>query len=196
MLVYETDFPLAWASNDTEFTFYLNTLIERGLITVDKRLSTGEACLTGKGWDHIEDRTRHPVVSNQGFIAMSFDKSLEPLWLDAIAPAIKTNGYRPYRVDKAPHIERIDAKIISEIRKSRFLVADVTGQRPGVYYEAGFAEGLGIPVVWCVREDELAKIHFDTRQFRHVVWKQSADLREQLSEMIGAVIGPGPEPKP
>ena len=93
LLVYETDFPLAWASNGIEFTFYLDTLIERGLMTVDKRLSTGSACLTGKGWDHIEDRTRHPVVSNQGFIVMSFDKSLEPVWLDAIAPAIEANGY-------------------------------------------------------------------------------------------------------
>ncbi len=195
LMVYEIDFPLAWARNATELMFYLDNLHERGLIDMDKNLSTSSAYLTGKGWDHIEDRTRHPAVSNQGFIAMSFDEGLKAAWLDGIAPAIAANGYVPYRVDKRPHLDRIDAKIISEIRKSRFLVADVTLQRPGVYYEAGFAQGLGIPVIWCVREDEKDLVHFDTRQFSHSRWKETEDLKQQLTEVIGAVIGPGPETK-
>ncbi|MGH8544147.1 MAG: hypothetical protein ACREX3_11070, partial [Gammaproteobacteria bacterium] len=86
---------------------------------------------------------------------------------NGIAPAIAANGYKPYRVDSERHLDRIDAKIIAEIKTSRLLVADVTQQRQGVYYEAGYTQGLGLPVIWCVREDELGNVHFDTRQYSH-----------------------------
>ena len=80
-------------------------------------------------------------------------------------------------------------KIIAEIRQSRFLIADVTQQKAGVYYEAGFAHGLGIPVIWCVREDELNNVHFDTRQYNHILWNSEKDLREKLETFIIATIG-------
>ena len=55
------------------------------------------------------------------------------------------------RIDQKEHLNRIDDEIIAEIRRTRFLVADCTqgetGPRGGVYYEAGFAHGLKIPVV-------------------------------------------------
>lgn len=82
-------------------------------------------------------------------------------------------------------------KIITEIKNSRFLVADVTQQRPGVYFEAGYALGLGIPVFWCVREDDLKNVHFDTRQYNHIVWKDENHLAEQLYFYVSAVIGKG-----
>ena len=120
---------------------------------------------------------------------MSFDEGLRSVYDNAIAPAIKSTGYRPYRVDAIPHLERIDVKIIAEIRQSRFLVADVTQQKAGVYYEAGFAHGLGIPVIWCVRKDDLDNVHFDTRQYNHVLWDTENELREQLENFILATIG-------
>src|SRR5262249_39657567 len=96
---------------------------------------------------------------------------------------------------------KIDDEIIAEIRRSRFLVADFTCEllehegktfalpRGGVYYEAGFAQGLGIPVIWTVRSDCIDHVHFDTRQYSHVVWDDRADLRTKLRTRIGAVIG-------
>ncbi len=44
-------------------------------------------------------------------------------------------GYKAYRVDSKPHSDRIDAKIITEIKNSRFLFADVTEQKQGVYFK-------------------------------------------------------------
>lgn len=52
------------------------------------------------------------------------------------------------------------------IRSCRFLVADAFGERTAVYYEAGFAGGLGKLVIWTCQKDELAKVSFDTRQYR------------------------------
>lgn len=64
--------------------------------------------------------------------------------------------------------------------------------RGGVYYEAGFAQGLGIAVIWMVRQDHIDNVHFDTRQFNHITWPDAADLREKLKNRIGAVLGDGP----
>lgn len=64
--------------------------------------------------------------------------------------------------------------------------------RGGVYYEAGFAGGLGIPVIWTVAKDSLDDVHFDTRQYNHIVWDAPETLRKLLAARIGAVIGDGP----
>ena len=60
----------------------------------------------------------------------------------------------------------------ARIKRSRFLVADVTGGRQGVYFEGGFAKGLGLPVIWTCShgtDAELKKwMHFDTRQYNHI----------------------------
>ena len=78
---------------------------------------------------------------------------------------------------------------MTEIKNSRFVVADVTDQRPGVYFEAGYAMGLGLPVIWSVREDDLQKVHFDTRQYNHIVWRAAVDFVQQLYNRVSAVIG-------
>ena len=122
---------------------------------------------------------------------MWFSNDFLEAWKGGFAPAIASAGYEPYRVDQEPHIDRIDAKIVAEIRNSRFLVADVTGHRQGVYFEAGYATGLGRPVIWTVRKDDLENVHFDTRQYNHVVWEEPEDLSEQLFDLIRAVIGVG-----
>jgi len=67
-------------------------------------------------------------------------------------------------------------------------VADFTGSRGGVYFEAGFALGLGIPVIWSCRKNDVKKVHFDTRQYNHIVWNDSSDLYRQLRDRIEATI--------
>jgi hypothetical protein len=91
-----------------------------------------------------------------------------------------------------------DDEIISQIRKSRFLVADFTGHRGGVYFEARFAMGLGMPVFWTCRKDDLPHLHFDIRQYNCIDWADPADLAVRLRRRIEAVIGAGPisVPKP
>lgn len=48
---------------------------------------------------------------------------------------------------------------------------------------------MGKPVIWTVREDHKDELHFDTRQFPHLVWKDSADLAAQLEHFIAGAIG-------
>ena len=109
---------------------------------------------------------------------------------------MRASGFRPLRIDRKEHVNKIDDEIIAEIRRSRFLVADFTchpgSPRGGVYFEAGFALALGKPVIWTCRNDLIEHVHFDTRQFNHIVWASAEDLAERLRNRIGAVIGQGP----
>lgn len=77
----------------------------------------------------------------------------------------------------------------SEIKNSKFMVADVTEQQQGVYFEAGYALGLSIPVLWSCRKDDLKNVHFDTRQYNHILWENENDLKDQLFHFICAIIG-------
>ncbi len=192
VVMTKEDYPLAWAKNADELNFLLKALAERKLISLhEDRLKVGivQTTILPDGWDYIDKYSSRPVIADRAFIAMSFDKKLEPVWERGIKPAIKRAGYKPYRIDKEPHIDRIDAKIIADIRDSLFVVADVTQQKQGVYFEAGFALALNRPVIWCVNKKHLKKVHFDTRQFNHIVWETPEDLQEQLYNVICAIIG-------
>lgn len=195
VLIPEHEVSLAWAQNEEEFEYYIKSLMDRGLIEIpnagNRTLSDPlyPMVITAAGWEHLEKDETNLASKTQGFVAMSFDNALLPVYENAIAPAIEATGYRPYRVDSKPHLERIDAKIIAEIKNSRFIVADVTQQKAGVYYEAGFAHGLGIPVIWCVRHDDLDNVHFDTRQYNHILWETEDELKEKLQDVILATIG-------
>jgi len=110
-------------------------------------------------------------------------------YTEGIYAALKADCHLdPCRLDREEHNDRIDDRIMLEIRRAQFTVADVTRQRPGVYFEAGFAIGLGRPVIWTCREDDLENVHFDTRQYNHVVWSSPADLREKLATRVRATI--------
>lgn len=158
-----------------------------------------EAVITPKGHAHIADLEGRRADSKQAFIAMWFHESMNEVY-DAIADAVRGAGYQPLRIDRTEHNNKIDDEIIAEIRRSRFLVADFThgteGMRGGVYYEAGFARGMGLEVISTCRNDLLTdqKIHFDTRQYNHIGWTKGdlAKFKSAVSNRIAATIGDGP----
>lgn len=154
---------------------------------------------TVAGWRELDNLKRPQADSTQAFVAMWFNELTTEAYTKGIEPALNATGYKPIRIDKKEHNNKIDDEIIAEIRRSRFLIADFTCEpknvRGGVYYEAGFAQGLGIPVIWTCKDTSLNDLHFDTRQYSHIVWKAPADLLVQLKNRIGATIGDGPLPK-
>lgn len=196
-LSWENDYPLAYCQNESEFQFYLTYLKDKGL-TKDPaaRHDSWYGYITVDGWRAIESYKASNAESDKVFVAMWFDDQTNEAYNNGISKAIEDDcGYKSIRIDKKEYIGKIDDEIIAEIRESRFIVADFTGQRQGVYYEAGFAEGLGLPVVWTCRKDHVEDLHFDTRQQNHIVWEYSEELREKLSNKIRAVIGFGPHKK-
>lgn len=136
----------------------------------------------------LKRRFTKNVFSRDCFVAMWFDKSMEGVYQTGIYSPIKHLGYNPIRVDKVEHNDRIDQKIFEIIRKSRFVVADFTGQRLGVYYESGFAFGLGLPVIHTCKKDSFDDRHFDVLTVNTIVYDTAEELAEKLMERVQKTI--------
>lgn len=141
----------------------------------------------------IEAMSASGTASAQGFVAMDFADGMLDAWTNGFDPGIRKAGFRPLRIDSKDYIGGITDEIMSEIRKSRFIVADYTGQRSGVYFEAGFALGLGLPVIPTCRADQIGNLHFDIRHLNTLPWDTPSDLVDSLSKRVRAVIGSGPD---
>ena len=188
----------AWSESTEwdEVDFLLDYLRSEELIVGSFSINGGgQVRVTVNGYARVAERATNPD-STQAFVAMWFVDETEPAYKVGIEPAVKQAGYRPMRIDRKLDVVKIDDEILAEIRRSRFLVADMThgesGPRGGVYFEAGFALGLGLPVLYSCRSDKFDDIHFDTRQYYHIKWDTPEELREELVQRIGAVVGDGP----
>ena len=181
-----------------EIEYFLRYLQDQAWVTVSKTAMpkgpSYNVLLTVEGYRQIEAQVTN-ALSNQGFVAMWFHNTTDDASENGIEQAIRDVGYEPMRIDKKNHANKIDNEIIAEIRKSKFVVADFThgddGARGGVYFEAGFALGLEIPVIYTCRRDQLDDLHFDTRQYPHILWETPEDLRAALAHRIGALLGQG-----
>ena len=121
----------------------------------------------------------------QCFVAMNFADEYDSAY-QSIAEAVKECGFNPYCVKGLQHNDDITDLIIAGIRKSRFVIAEFSGERPSVYYEAGYAKGLRKEVIWVARKGE--QLHFDIRQYNHIIWSDTVDLKNQLIARIEATI--------
>jgi hypothetical protein len=152
-----------------------------------------DGSLTPKGLLAAEALGAGGSGSPQGFVAMWFDDSMSDAWLSGFEPGIHAAGYQPRRIDEKDYVGGISDEIMAEIRRSRFVVADYTGHRNGVYFEAGFALGLGLTVIPTCRDDEISELHFDIKHLNTLGWKTPAELADGLNRRIRAVIGAGPD---
>ena len=192
----------AWSESTRweEVVYLLNYLRDSGWLVdtgtnnrISKEIGLVIGVITVEGYSKIADDATN-TVSSQVFVALWFNPELNPVYDHAIVPAVEAAGFTPYRVDREHFLGKIDDHIIAEIRRSRFLIADMThgdqGARGSVYFEAGFAFGLGLPVIYTCRNDMLDKLHFDTRQYPHIDWNHEdlGKFRLNLENRIRASI--------
>jgi hypothetical protein len=189
----EDDYPLLSAAAPAEALYYLRYLSERNLIDGDVRGK--RFTITVDGWDRLL-----PIapggIPGTCFVAMSFDPVLDPIFDEGLRPAIEDDcGFKVLRVDRVEHNDNINDKIIADLRAAQFVVADFTQHRGGVYFEAGFALGLGRVVIWTCKESDFDKAHFDTKPYNHILWTSAADLRQKLTARIRATVSLTPKLK-
>ncbi|WP_322176357.1 hypothetical protein [Acutalibacter caecimuris] len=133
--------------------------------------------------------TMNPVLPSSGSVFVSMPMNKEKYdCVDAIRTgtqaAIVASKNQPYYLDLDAHNENISVKMFEEIRSCKFLVADFTYQNAGVYYEAGYAKGIGKTVIHLCRSDEFTHLHFDVKQIQFVVWNDMQDLTTKLEGQI------------
>jgi hypothetical protein len=139
--------------------------------------------ITPAGWSRIEELKRAHVASRYAFFARQFDNAdLDALYEKCLKKAVDDTGFELRTVpQKAGHI---DAIIEDDIRRCRFVVADLTDKNAGAYWEAGLAEGLGKPVIYICREG--VPTHFDTDHRQTVRW--DIDKSDETAKRLKAVI--------
>jgi hypothetical protein len=188
-----TDQSLAYAAHVGEL-IYLTDYIREQSWAEKNRSGTGDTMdmrLTPAGWEEVQRRPR--IESAQGFVAMWFDPSIYDTYEHGIKAAIELDcGYRARRIDFKEFNADVVFEIMAEIRESRFLVADLTNQNNGVYFEAGFARGLDVPVIWTCRKDDAHNIHFDASHDKQIRWEAPDEIRIALAARIKGTIGHGP----
>ena len=184
----ELDYPIIDAKNENEFDWYLQHLQSSGYL----RGLGIQYDLTAKGWDHVISPGGSGMIPGRCFVAMSFDEEHAAIFDEGIAPAVQDAGYEPIWMKDVLTNDDICHTMNVEIRKAQFLVADFTGLKGGVYYEAGFARGLGRQVFWTVHADSMKSVHFDTNHYQYVCWKTHEELKTQLSAKIVDLMGYGP----
>jgi hypothetical protein len=184
------------------FKFVVDALIAQGLVEGRKVdwVETGGpthvsgayfANLTMKGWARFEELSRQGGVGTRAFLAMKFgDPELDDLVKNHLRAAVLATGFTVRRLDDEPKAGLIDDRLRLEIRQARFVLSDLTHANNGAYWEAGYAEGLGKPVIYlCKRsifEDPKTRPHFDTNHHLTIPWdpKTISDDMRQLKATI------------
>jgi hypothetical protein len=158
---FNYDYPYYYCENESELISLFGLLQEEGFIKgPDIRNPHVDPKLTAKGYQRIREIQKPNQESNQCFVAMWFAAEMNDAFDKAIMPAIeyvepgKTKSkFKAIKIDNVEHVNDINDEIIAQIRRSRFMVCDLTGYRGGVYFEAGFAHGLGLDVIYTCRKD-------------------------------------------
>ena len=145
--------------------------------------------LLAKGWQRIENIESTDKNNKNVFIAMSFAKETGGT-REALKKGIINAGYNPILIDEVTHNQQIVPEMFKQIRKSKFLVIDISVPNTGAYYEAGYAKGLGKEVIFCCsqesfsNQDKNMRPHFDVSQKQMIVWNDENDLLMKLEKWI------------
>lgn len=182
------------AKDYTEVDFLLKTMVDEFKYIKGDIVSSyiARLQLTYKGWNKIDEISKDIKKYKKGFIAMWFDESMLPV-RQIIKEVFIETGYQISIIDEKEHNNQIVPEILYEIQTSDFIVADLTGNRKGVYYEAGYALGLGKEVILMT---DITKIdreknspHFDVAQVNQVRYESVEDLKAKLFNRITSTVG-------
>jgi nucleoside 2-deoxyribosyltransferase len=146
--------------------------------------------LTLQGWQQHEAERRGKTAGNYGFVALRFgNAALDALLKETVKPAIRANiGYDLVDMRDVATAGVIDNIMRAQIRDAAFVLADLTDDNLGAYWEAGFAEGLGKPVIYLCEAAKFAeaRTHFDTNHCTTVMWTVS-DADHFAAELIATL---------
>ncbi|WP_157572302.1 hypothetical protein [Nevskia soli] len=186
------------AKSPAGFGLVLRHLFDVGLVTGKMSEAIGapgraHVTLSFSGWDRYEELRQGRATYRKAFMAMKFgDPTLDDVLERIFKPSAKLAGFELFRLDDIPRAGLIDDRLRVEIQASDFLVADLTHDNLGAYWEAGYAEGLGKPVIYTCekRKFDTQKTHFDTNHHLTIIWDLASleAVGEQLKATIRATL--------
>jgi hypothetical protein len=204
------EYPIFYCKNSQEFVFLLSksSELEYFEFNPDSKITEKHLRNSGmteiislrlniKGIQRLYELQKKNVDSLKCFVAMSFANKYDFVFDDGISPifiedeTIKKSGISAYRVDKDftnLSDQTIVNKIIAQIKSSRFVIGDFTGNNRNVYFEVGYAMGMQIPVILICHTKYTKRIRFDLKQHPFFFYDTIDNLKDQLKAAIKANI--------
>ena len=149
--------------------------------------------LTVPGWQRFEQLNRGSSNSRKAFMAMQYsDPEMDEIVNKHFRSAVRQQDFDLTRLDDRLVAGLIDDRLRVQIQTSRFLIADLTTDNRGAYWEAGFAEGLGKPVIYTCKKaaSDSGQTHFDTNHHLTVKWEKDklSAFEQELKATIRATM--------
>ena len=144
-----------------------------------------------EGWAYNDELKRGQADSRKAFMAMKFgDEELDRVFQKTLKPAMEAVGFDLFSLAERDRWKAglIDDRMRVEIQSSAILLTDLTHQNAGAYWEAGYAEGLGTPVIYTCEKSvfEKQKTHFDTNHHVTIIWDPE-NLEEAVEDLKATV---------
>lgn len=195
----------AYAKNQEEIYAFLWSMAELGWIvpcvsesSVPHMEFVHDFYLTVQGFEYAEQLNSTNIDSRKVFVAMGFKQDLLEAHEKAIVPACDDCGFVASLISSKEHNNGITDEIITEIKRSKFVIVDFTYNNCGAYFEAGYAQGLGREIIRCCKKEwfdekdengsRVNELHFDVRHYNTILWEDLDDLRQKLKARIRATV--------
>lgn len=122
-------------------------------------------------------------TSRSVFVIMSFAEDPQLLdFLETSKDVCKKFSYVCERVDDASRVPRILPEILKRMSSCAFAIVDLSVESPNVYYELGYAEGQGKPVIVTAKKG--TTLPFDAKDIPVTFWDSQTVLKEMLSKKV------------
>ncbi|MHA6528773.1 hypothetical protein [Paenibacillus sp. BAC0078] len=173
-----SSYNLTYSPNQQELVYIIEKLRNEQLL-IREGLSFK---LTEKGWNEAAASTEGKELK-PCFVLISDKEELRTEWLEKLLPKIEQCGYLPRLLThtKTQTHEKYSLELITD---SKLIIADITGQSPEVYFTAGYALGLNIPVIWTVNSSDNDKLFVHTSVIRPIVWNTAEELAIMLEQRL------------
>ncbi|MEQ9636357.1 MAG: hypothetical protein RLW68_09790 [Devosia marina] len=120
------------------------------------------------------------------FVIMKFgDADLDSAFDGVIKPLAHEFDLEAVRIDQVQDSGKISDQILEHITEAKYVLADLTGERPNCYYEAGFAQAIGKQLIFSIKSGH--SIHFDLAGHRFMQWSTESEYRTQLRARLEAL---------
>ena len=202
-LQYQPHHTLLGATAAEPFNYMLRCIARSPLFAGDHEAAVSapgtvlDCALTPDGWQHFRKLSTSKASRRDGFMAMKYgDEQVDAVVQQHFAPEVERAGFALRRLDQGQPAGLIDDQLRVRIRQAKFLVCDLTHGNRGAYWEAGFAEGLGIPVIYSCRRDVFEDSkhehhpHFDAAHWVTVPWEPDnpAPAAAKLKAIVRATL--------
>lgn len=175
---------------EDEFRLFFQKAINDGFIEVSGVINQNIIkSFTFEGLSYIETLGNPNSDKKNIFFAFHFTDEIKEVFDSTVKQKLDREDLIYDRVSSSstPTSEKIDDAIIAKIKNAKIVVADCTNHRTAVYFEAGFAMGMKIPVIWTCKVNQVNEISFDVNHYPFILWNDAEDLAQRIVDRIKAI---------